>query len=133
MDSSCCQDWNWLNLDKYNIKVPETYVNLAGDAIWDIQLSQFDEFKPITEPIEAFKFSFSGKEPLVFENQCILQAISKKDCKANGIFMWWVCHMDYENEIVLSCAPKWAHHNPKDMQVSLNFFRLKLNFLQFKI
>lgn len=24
--------------------------------------------------------------------------------------------MDYENEILLSCAPKWAHHDPNNMQ-----------------
>jgi type III protein arginine methyltransferase len=117
-ESPLCHDWNWLNLSKYNIKVPEAYVNLAGDAIWDVQLSEFEDFKPVTDPIEAFKFSFSGKEPLVFENQSILQAVAKKNVsKAHGIFMWWVCRMDFEGEILLSCAPKWAHHTPKDMQV----------------
>jgi len=98
--------------------VPEAYANLAGDAIWDVQLSEFEDFKPVTDPIEAFRFSFSGKEPLVFENQSILQAVAKKNAsKAHGIFMWWVCRMDFEGEILLSCAPKWAHHTPNDMQV----------------
>lgn len=24
--------------------------------------------------------------------------------------MWWECNMDWENEIVMSCAPKWANN-----------------------
>ena len=46
--------WNWLNLEKYNLKVPKDYENLAGDAVFDIQLTQFENFKKMTEPIEAF-------------------------------------------------------------------------------
>ena len=56
VESESCFNWNWLNLERYNIKVPEQYANLAGDAIFDVQLSEFDDFKPITEPMEAFKY-----------------------------------------------------------------------------
>jgi hypothetical protein len=55
---------------------------------------------------------------LLFENENILEAVSKIDGKTDGIFMWWILNMDYENEIKLSCAPKWEHHNPSNMQVN---------------
>lgn len=55
VESPKCHDWNWLNLEKYNLKVPSEFQNLGGDSIFDIQLSQFHDFKPLTEPLEAFK------------------------------------------------------------------------------
>lgn len=117
VDSPLCHDWNWLDLSKYGLKIPEEYQNLAGDAIFDIQLGEFNEFNALTEPLEAFRFSFSGKKPIAYNERNIVEAVSKQNGKANGIFMWWVLRMDYENEILLSCAPKWAHHSPNDMQV----------------
>jgi hypothetical protein len=42
-------------LDKYNVKVPEKYKNLAGEAIFDVQLTEFQDFKLLSEPIEAFR------------------------------------------------------------------------------
>jgi protein arginine N-methyltransferase 7 len=54
VESDECNKWNWLNLEKYNLKVPKDYENLAGDAVFDIQLTQFENFKKMTEPIEAF-------------------------------------------------------------------------------
>ena len=118
VDSSLCHDWNWLDLSKYGIKIPEEFQNLAGDSIFDIQLSEFNEFKALTEPLEVFRFSFSGKKPIAYSERNIIEAVSKQNGKASGVFMWWVLRMDYENEILLSCAPKWAHHTPNDMQVN---------------
>lgn len=31
--------------------------------------------------------------------------------------MWWDLEMDPDGEIILSCAPRWAHPTPSDMQV----------------
>ena len=59
VDSKVCQNWNWLNLDNgFKIKAPPNYANLAGDSILDFQLTQFNDFKPLTQPLEAFKFEF---------------------------------------------------------------------------
>lgn len=56
IDSSICRDWNWLNMKPYNIKVPESYANPAGNSICDLQLDQFEgQFKPITKPMVAFE------------------------------------------------------------------------------
>ena len=61
VDSKVCQNWNWLNLDNgFKIKAPPNYANLAGDSILDVQLTQFNDFKPLTQPLEAFKFEFSS-------------------------------------------------------------------------
>ena len=61
VDSKVCQNWNWLNLDNgFKIKAPSNYANLAGDSILDVQLTQFNDFKPLTQPLEAFKFEFSS-------------------------------------------------------------------------
>lgn len=57
VESPVCHDWNWLNLDpKFNVKVPSKYVNLAGESILDVQLTQFTQFKPLTPPVETFKY-----------------------------------------------------------------------------
>jgi protein arginine N-methyltransferase 7 len=47
--------------------------------------------------------------------------------------MWWVCRMDYEDEILLSCAPIWAHHTPNNMQVRKHNEKTSLNKKQNKI
>ena len=55
VDSSSCRDWNWLNLDTFNIKIPQDYINPAGDSILDLQLTQFNDFTHLTEPLVAFE------------------------------------------------------------------------------
>ena len=55
VESQNCYDWNWLNLDRYGVKVPEKYKNLAGEAIFDVQLTEFQDFKLISDPIEVFR------------------------------------------------------------------------------
>jgi hypothetical protein len=57
-----------------------------------------------------------------------VEAIAKNDGKAHGIMMWWICRMDNDNEILLSCAPKWAHHDPSNIQVSRLFMVFILVF-----
>ncbi len=56
VESSTCFDWNWLNLSKFGVRVPNEYKSPASDALLDLQLTQFDEFKVLTEPVEAFRF-----------------------------------------------------------------------------
>ncbi len=55
VESSMCHDWHWLDLQKYGLKVPHDFKNPAGDSIFDIQLTQFKDWKPITEPLVAFE------------------------------------------------------------------------------
>lgn len=55
VDSSICHDLNWLNPANIDLKIPKEYENIGGNVIYDIQLSQFDSFKEISEPIKIFK------------------------------------------------------------------------------
>jgi type III protein arginine methyltransferase len=66
-----------------------------------------------------FRFSFSGKEKLLYNNKSTVETIAENSGNCHAIFMWWICNMDWENEIILSCAPKWAHHDNTRMQVSI--------------
>ncbi len=34
---------------------------------------------------------------------------AKSSGTAHAVLMWWTLDMDTEGEIVLSCAPPWAH------------------------
>ena len=56
VDSDACQKWNWLDLERSSqLEIPENWRNLAGDAILDLQMTQFNDFEPITQPLEAFR------------------------------------------------------------------------------
>lgn len=55
VDSPSCYKWHWLNLHQHGLKCPQDYANPAGNSIFDVQLAQFDDFKPLTRPLEAFR------------------------------------------------------------------------------
>ena len=69
-----------------------------------------------------YRFDFSGRTPLPFENTSILTAEMLNSGSVDAIFMWWDLEMDDEGEIILSCAPRWAHPTPGDMQVCIKAF-----------
>lgn len=116
VESEICRDLNWLNMDGINLKIPLGDERISGDFIYDIQLTEFNKFKEIIDPTMIFKFCFSGVEPLPFSNHKIVKLTAKNNGLTHAVFMWWVLYMDKEEEIILSCAPKWAHHNPNNMQ-----------------
>ncbi len=35
----------------------------------------------------------------MFENESTIEAIAQADGHSHAIFMWWICNMDFENEI----------------------------------
>jgi hypothetical protein len=45
----------------------------------------------------------------------VLEATAVAEGPVDAFFMWWDLKMDPEEKITLSCAPEWAHPNPKDM------------------
>ncbi|XP_056630627.1 protein arginine N-methyltransferase 7 [Diorhabda sublineata] len=100
------------NDGKLLIKAPESIDNCAGSAaVHDLQLSQLpaNSFNTIISPKLVFKFDWSGKTPLVFENSCVFTEKAENDGIAQVVFMWWELEMDTESKIILSCAPVWAH------------------------
>jgi hypothetical protein len=73
------------------------------------------------------RFSFSGKKPLLtYEREARIKVESLQQGHAHAIFMWWTLGMDYENEIILRCAPKWALPSSEKVQVNRIFVLLML-------
>ncbi len=63
VESIECRDWHWLNTralsERFKLNVAaddDESINVAGDALLDVQLTQFNEFTPLTEPLAAFEF-----------------------------------------------------------------------------
>lgn len=111
------QSWNKLK-DIYNdegeilVRMPATFKECSGSAaVHDIQLSQLPEtcINTIISPIPVLRFDWSGQTPFIFERSTINTVKSERDGVAQCVFMWWELQMDTEGEIILSCAPKWAH------------------------
>ncbi|KAG7187839.1 hypothetical protein KM043_016875 [Ampulex compressa] len=80
-------------------------------AVHDMQLTRlpYEAFRPLLPPQPIFKFDWSGKIPLLYDEKVCLHVKSLSDGTANAIFMWWDLNMDTDNEVLLSCAPVWEH------------------------
>lgn len=116
---------HWTKIDDVQIKgadpvtVPKKIFTCGGaPSLHDLQLDQLPRgtFKIITEPQRVFRFDFSGKTPLAFDRTSTLTVDAVDSGCVDAILMWWDLEMDSEGEIILSCAPRWAHPTPGDMQ-----------------
>uniref|UniRef100_A0A182RJK8 Protein arginine N-methyltransferase n=1 Tax=Anopheles funestus TaxID=62324 RepID=A0A182RJK8_ANOFN len=94
------------------LRVPPEVVACRGSsAVFDIQLSQLPvgSFNALTDPVPVFKFNWSKHDLLVNNRN------EKRNCQARTsgfpqvVFMWWDLVMDSEGDVLLSCAPYWAH------------------------
>ena len=65
-----------------------------------------------------FRFDFSGKTELPMFNHSQTKISASAAGRCDAVFVWWDLQMDLHNEVILSCAPRWAHPTPTDMQVS---------------
>lgn len=121
--SALGRSWNELQPilidDAPSVEVPPELQNCAGAlTLHDLQLNQISlsDFHSISEPQKVFDFDFSGKKELLFNEK----VVSKIEAKSNGsidvIFMWWNLKMDIDGEILLSCAPYWAHPEGCEIQ-----------------
>lgn len=119
VESPFVQSWNKLK-DIYNkngellIKVPDTIKNCHGAAaVHDLQMSQLPVhlINTIVPPHPVLRFDWSGKTPFIFERSTISTLKAQQGGKAQVVFMWWDLIMDIDNQIILSCAPVWAHPN----------------------
>ena len=66
----------------------------------------------------CFSFDFSGVTSLQAKRQNEVKVTAEHGGKTQAVFMWWELEMDTEKQIILSCAPHWAHPHPHDMPVS---------------
>jgi len=87
-------------------------------ALHDLQLDQLseDKFQRITKPLKVFRFDYSGKSKIEFSGKNIVEANSEINGSCDAVFMWWDLEMDTQGKILLSCAPRWAHPTPRNMQ-----------------
>lgn len=86
----------------------------------DIQLNQLPttQFSTLVPPTSVFTFDWSGKEKIPQEEHIrhIVQATNGGS--AQVVFMWWDLKMDQDGEIVLSCAPHWAHPDYETLKLA---------------
>lgn len=77
----------------------------------DVQLNQFptDKFNSITDAIPVLNFDWSGKSKLPTESAVSIRCSAKHTGSVHAVFMWWDLKMDQAHDVVLSCAPFWAH------------------------
>ena len=67
------------------------------------------------------RFDYTGKSAIEFNGRSVRKsAVLGEGGKCDALFMWWDLEMDPDNKISLSCAPRWAHPTPKDMQVMMS-------------
>lgn len=101
------------NLDgEVIIKPPQKFLECPGTAfLFDVQLSQFhDKFTSMANPQVVLEFDFSGESPIELERNSVktFEPLVPGGT-VQAVFFWWDLLMDPEGEIVLSCAPSWAH------------------------
>lgn len=119
------------NLDgEVIVHPPQKFQDCPGTAfLFDIQMSQFnDMFQSAADPQVVMEFDFSGKVPIELDRQSVKAFAPKLTGSVQALFFWWDLLMDEEGEVILSCAPSWAHpdyaehrknakeeHNEKDV------------------
>lgn len=87
---------------KYLVDAPLSVKSCSGPAgVHDIQLSQlpYDAFKPLLPPQPIFRFDWSGKTPLLYDEKVCLHVTPTSNGTAHAIFMWWDLNMDTDNEV----------------------------------
>ncbi|CAD7083536.1 unnamed protein product [Hermetia illucens] len=117
VESPFVQSWNKprliANLDAdILLKVPKEIQECEGEcAVHDLQLSQIprNQFNPLSNPLEAFEFNFTDPAGVPKKRRSAIPFKSNGMGVAQAVFFWWDIKMDQEGEIVLSCAPYWAH------------------------
>ncbi|KZS09051.1 Protein arginine N-methyltransferase 7 [Daphnia magna] len=115
IESHLVTSWNRsmpINLGGDFIYPPSKVSCCPGNgAVHDIQLAQLKEahFKALSDPIPIFNFDWNSKVPIPVEDTNTVNFVAKCSGKAHAILMWWTLDMDMAGEIVLSCAPPWAH------------------------
>ncbi|KAG8230326.1 hypothetical protein J437_LFUL000597 [Ladona fulva] len=107
---------SWVNEDEnFVISAPSRILQCAGSAaVHDLQLSQLSEnsFRPLVPPTPVFRFDWSCKDGLLpYKRSESIKVVASRSGTVQVVFMWWDLRMDEDGEIILSCAPFWAHPN----------------------
>ncbi|KAK7070765.1 Protein arginine N-methyltransferase 7 [Halocaridina rubra] len=128
VESKMLQRWNRLQPMKKSsvdgtdkdvlVSIPRSVEECPGAAaVHDLQLSQvpLKWFTPISKPLPVFWFDWSGRKRDIY---CDETTRIKFQTQASGVcdavLMWWDLRMDQDGEVMLSCAPYWAHPDVVD-------------------
>ena len=65
------------------------------------------------------RFDFSQPGSLKKRDSSEVRVESQVEGTVDAIFMWWDLEMDPDGEIILTCAPRWAHPDSTNLPVSL--------------
>jgi len=118
--SKVASNWNILNdiqLDDENTLTFGQNYRMDNLVLHDIQLSQMKEsdYVALSHPIQVFDFDLAcRKGPIPSKDQSIIEFKALNTGVATAIFMWWDCYTDPDEQVLLSCAPHWQHHQAKD-------------------
>ncbi|CAL4105088.1 unnamed protein product, partial [Meganyctiphanes norvegica] len=101
------------NNDDPLISIPQSVQECAGAAaVHDIQLSQVpqDWITKLSHPLKVFWFDWSGrKKKIDYEETSRVKFSSLAPGSCDAVLMWWDLKMDQKGDVMLSCAPYWAH------------------------
>ncbi|KAH8355203.1 hypothetical protein KR093_008296 [Drosophila rubida] len=122
--SPLASQWNSLkilaNLDgDILLRPPTELANCTGEAaLHDVQLSQLPttSFRALSKPVEIFKFDFQRKQKREEHRANVLRMELCAPGTVELVFYWWQIEMDDAGELLLSCAPYWAHPELKQLQ-----------------
>ena len=64
------------------------------------------------------RFDFSQPGVLKKRDSSELRVESQVEGTVDAVFMWWDLEMDPDGEIILTCAPRWAHPDSTNLPVS---------------
>ncbi|XP_039963588.1 protein arginine N-methyltransferase 7 [Bactrocera tryoni] len=123
VQSPLASQWNTMKIvadldGNILLQPPKDVLQCKGDAaVHDMQLSQLslEKFVPLTKPAEIFEFDFNrkSKTPVPVQRQQLLEMIALQPGSTDLIFYWWDISMYSGDNLVLSCAPYWAHPDYK--------------------
>ncbi|KAL8589937.1 hypothetical protein ACOMHN_024024 [Nucella lapillus] len=95
-----------------HLRLPASCDRCGGaPSLHDLQLDQIPPslFTALSPPVKVFRFDFSQKGALKKKDVGEGTVPAMADGQVDAIFVWWDLEMDPEGEIILSCAPHWAH------------------------
>ncbi|XP_067651513.1 protein arginine N-methyltransferase 7-like [Haliotis asinina] len=112
VSSDLVRRWNQIDTSNIEGSVPCEVSRCGGaPSLHDLQLDQIpaQQFTALSAALKVFRFDFNCKGGLKPDRRSEVTVSADSDGTVDAVFMWWDCEMDPKGEIILSCAPRWAH------------------------
>nr|KAI8762043.1 protein arginine N-methyltransferase 7 [Biomphalaria glabrata] len=91
------------------VSMPKSLGTCSGaPLLHDLQVDELQaEIRPLSSPVQVFKFDFGRKNALPKHEQTQHNVTAIESGRVDAFVMWWDLKMDPLGEIILSCAPCW--------------------------